>query len=93
MQDLHQVLTAEGFDNNTVKQLLENNVEIAGSCSASAADAHAIALLTEWDEFAEADFKAIHASMKKPACIFDGRNTLKNLSLKENGFRYYGIGF
>ena len=34
----------------------------------------AIAILTEWDTFAEQDFEKIHESMPKPAFLFDGRN-------------------
>jgi len=92
-QDLSEALAAAGFDPPSIKSLLENNVEVAANCQSSAQDAHAIALLTEWDEFADADFSAIHRSMKKPAFIFDGRNTLKQLQLNESGFTYHGIGF
>ena len=91
--DLSQVIMATGMDAESTNTLLRTNVEIAASCEDSAADAHAIALLTEWDEFTEANFRSIHASMKKPAFVFDGRNTLKKLVLEDLGFRYFGIGF
>lgn len=54
--------------------------------------AHAIAVLTEWDEFKQLDFKKIYAAMTKPAFVFDGRNILKLDELKEIGFRVHGIG-
>ena len=38
--------------------------------------AHAVALLTEWDEFIGYDWKAIYTNMYKPAFVFDGRNIL-----------------
>lgn len=38
--------------------------------------AHAIAILTEWDEFRDYDWQKIYDSMQKPAFIFDGRNVL-----------------
>ena len=91
--DLANAIMATGFDKESTATLLQENVEIADSCESSARDAHAVALLTEWDEFAQADFKSIHSSMKKPAFVFDGRNTLKRLSLGDLGFRYFGIGF
>lgn len=74
-------------------KLLAENVEIVSDINAASRDAHAIAVLTEWDEFAKADFQQIHDEMKKPAFIFDGRNLLKNLSLSDHGFDYHGIGF
>lgn len=54
--------------------------------------AHAIAILTEWDEFAQYDWKRIFESMQKPAFIFDGRNILNKAELEKIGFVYQGIG-
>ncbi|WP_417939600.1 UDP-glucose 6-dehydrogenase [Flavobacterium sp. RS13.1] len=55
-------------------------------------DAHAIAILTEWDEFIKYDWQRIYDSMKKPAFIFDGRNILNVKELKSIGFVYNAIG-
>ncbi|MNX25043.1 UDP-glucose 6-dehydrogenase TuaD [compost metagenome] len=54
--------------------------------------AHAIAVLTEWDEFISYDWKKIYDSMHKPAFIFDGRNILNAKQLEKIGFVYRGIG-
>jgi UDPglucose 6-dehydrogenase len=55
-------------------------------------DAHAIAVLTEWDEFATYDWQRIYDSMHKPAFLFDGRNILNAKELESIGFIYNGIG-
>lgn len=55
-------------------------------------DAHAIAVLTEWDEFKEYDWKKIYDTMLKPAFVFDGRNILDGEKLREIGFQYQAIG-
>ena len=55
-------------------------------------NAHAIAVLTEWDEFAGYDWQKIYDSMQKPAFIFDGRNLLNGAKLKAIGFVYQAIG-
>lgn len=55
-------------------------------------DAHAIAVLTEWDEFKEYDWKKIYDTMLKPAFVFDGRNILDAAKLREIGFQYQAIG-
>ena len=55
-------------------------------------DAHAIAILTEWDEFKEYDWQRIYDNMKKPAFLFDGRNILDHDRLEEIGFVVYTIG-
>ena len=75
------------------RQLIENNVEVVSDAETAADSAHAIAVLTEWDEFANADFAKILQRRKKPAFVFDGRNTLKGLNLEDLGFDYQGIGF
>ncbi|HUJ42141.1 MAG TPA: UDP-glucose 6-dehydrogenase [Opitutaceae bacterium] len=54
--------------------------------------AHAIAVLTEWEEFKTLDFARIFAAMPKPAFIFDGRNILDLPKLRALGFQVFGIG-
>lgn len=54
--------------------------------------AHAIAVLTEWDEFQEYDWQRIYDSMLKPAKIFDGRNILDVEKLTKIGFKVQSIG-
>nr|WP_315190234.1 UDP-glucose 6-dehydrogenase [uncultured Flavobacterium sp.] len=56
------------------------------------AGAHAIAVLTEWDEFVGYDWKKIYDGMQKPAFIFDGRNLLNKSELEAIGFVYQAIG-
>lgn len=55
-------------------------------------NAHAVVILTEWDEFKTLDWKKIHDNMMKPAFIFDGRNILKRQEMESLGFNYHGIG-
>jgi UDPglucose 6-dehydrogenase len=54
--------------------------------------AHAIAVMTEWDDFTQLDYEAIYRSMVKPAFIFDGRNILDHEKLYQIGFNMYMIG-
>ena len=58
----------------------------------STKDAHAIAILTEWDEFIHFDWNEIFKKMKKPSFIFDGRKILDSEKLKKIGFEFYEIG-
>ncbi|NRD23525.1 nucleotide sugar dehydrogenase [Winogradskyella litoriviva] len=55
-------------------------------------DAHAVAIMTEWDEFKTYDWKKIYDQMKKPAFIFDGRNILDKDEMTKIGFEYSSIG-
>ena len=55
-------------------------------------DAHAIAILTEWDEFKTYDWEAIYDKMLKPAFVFDGRRLLDKETMEAKGFEYYKIG-
>lgn len=59
---------------------------------AAAADAHAVALLTDWPEFADLDYKQIYDGMVKPPFLFDGRNLLDHRRLHEIGFNVYPLG-
>lgn len=55
-------------------------------------DVHAIAILTEWEEFKTYNWQNIYDQMQKPAFIFDGRNVLNKKELEEIGFVYQAIG-
>ena len=54
--------------------------------------AHAVAILTEWDEFKQYDWAQIKEAMKKPAFVFDGRKILDRKQLEGFGYQYYAIG-
>jgi len=70
----------------------DSRVEICDDPYEAVSQAHAVAVLTEWDEFGNLDFERIYASMLEPAFIFDGRNILDLQQLEEIGFRASGIG-
>ena len=72
----------------------KNKEHIAAATTAYEAcqNAHAIAILTEWDEFISYDWQKIYDSMQKPAFVFDGRNILDADQMKAIGFVYLGIG-
>ena len=53
---------------------------------------HAIAVITEWDEFKSYDWQKIYERMQKPAFVFDGRNILDQKKLESIGFIYQSIG-
>ena len=65
---------------------------VAENAYDAAKDAHAIAVLTEWDEFKRLDYGKIFETMRKPAFLFDGRNIVDLKVAKELGFRAFGIG-
>jgi UDPglucose 6-dehydrogenase len=70
----------------------DGRLKVATSAYEAAAGSHALAVVTEWDEFKALDFAKIYAAMEKPASIFDGRNILDLPKLAALGFRTYGIG-
>lgn len=65
---------------------------VAQDAYAACAGAHAVAIVTEWDEFKTLDYARIFAGMPKPACLFDGRNIVDLAALRRLGFKAYGIG-
>jgi len=57
----------------------------------AATGAHAILLVTEWDEFKQVDWHQVKQVVALPIVI-DGRNCLDPTKLQEVGFEYYGMG-
>ncbi|XP_076445963.1 UDP-glucose 6-dehydrogenase-like isoform X2 [Babylonia areolata] len=71
-----------------VKELLT----ICPDAYTAAANSHALVICTEWDEFANLDYRDIYDKMLKPAFIFDGRLILDHTALQEIGFNVEVIG-
>jgi UDPglucose 6-dehydrogenase len=85
LNDLNYLETRSAEENNSAVLTFD---DAYNACQGS----HAIAILTEWDEFASYDWKKIYDSMHKPAFVFDGRNILNGKELEAIGFIYNGIG-
>ncbi|OXA71446.1 UDP-glucose 6-dehydrogenase [Flavobacterium aquidurense] len=85
LSDLDYLETRTGEENSNALTILDDPYE---ACKG----AHAIAILTEWDEFTTYDWQKIYDSMHKPAFLFDGRNILNTKELESIGFIYRGIG-
>ena len=58
----------------------------------SVTGAHAVCIMTEWEEFKTYDWEAIYSVMQKPAFVFDGRLILDHQKLRDIGFIVYAIG-
>ena len=67
-------------------------LSVAKTAAEACVGAHAVAILTEWDEFKTLDYTKIYAGMMKPAFLFDGRNIVDLAKLHAIGFRVSGIG-
>ena len=85
LSDLNYLNSRTEEDNATLTQVNTCPYE---NCK----DAHAIAVLTEWDEFKTYDWQKIYDNMLKPAFVFDGRNILDEKELTKIGFKYQAIG-
>ena len=83
--DLNYLNTRSEAENSKLVQATESPYE-------ALKDAHAVAIMTEWDEFKTYDWKKIYTEMKKPAFIFDGRNILDKSEMEKIGFEYSSIG-
>lgn len=68
------------------------SVQVVKTAREACKDVHAIAVLTEWDEFRELNWKAIYDDMLKPAFLFDGRRILDKKGKEDIGFQFYAIG-
>ncbi|QXD31292.1 UDP-glucose 6-dehydrogenase [Candidatus Pelagisphaera phototrophica] len=70
----------------------EEKIEVCSDAYEAVEGAHALAILTEWDEFRDLDYRKIYDRMMKPAFIFDGRNIANRKELIDIGFNVYAIG-
>jgi len=97
---LIEALAAEGadvtaYDPKAMEKFTEmplaSKVKLANSPIEAAADAEALIIATEWNEFATVDLSELRKAMRTPL-IFDGRNLLDAEAVASHGFQYRGIG-
>merc|ERR1712228_1090080 len=70
----------------------ENRFVFCNSPLEAVDGAHALVVLTEWDEFKVYPYGEFYAKMMKPACVFDGRGILNHKALEDIGFEVHAIG-
>ncbi len=70
----------------------DSSVTVCTDAYTATKDAHAVLVLTEWDQFKELDFQKIYDQMYQPAFLFDGRNLMDMDLLRKIGFEAYDIG-
>ncbi|MES2982381.1 MAG: UDP-glucose 6-dehydrogenase [Verrucomicrobiota bacterium] len=87
-ETIHRELLEVGISQHT----LDANLEIVADPYTAAENAHALATLTEWDEFRDLDLPRLHKLMLKPAFVFDGRAILPVEALAKHGFEAFIIG-
>lgn len=83
--DLDRLNTRSEQENRELVHVVSDPME---ACN----EAHAIAVLTEWDEFKDLDWSKIYDQMLKPAFLFDGRRLLERKTKEDIGFDFYAIG-
>ncbi|DAZ93700.1 TPA: hypothetical protein N0F65_009251 [Lagenidium giganteum] len=86
--EMNAELVRQGVDLEAAKSRLT----FSADPYAAAADAHAVAVLTAWDDVKKLDFERVYAKMAKPACFFDGRNLLPHAKLRALGAEVHAIG-
>lgn len=87
-----QIILDLNYLNAIASDDLDKMVDVYENPYDACKNAHAIAILTEWDEFKSYDWKRIYDTMQKPAFIFDGRNILDSKKMKEIGFVFSAVG-
>src|SRR5271166_242092 len=66
-------------------------LEYCSSAYEAAREAHALLILTEWQEYRKLDFSRLHELMEVPV-IVDGRNLLDPEVARASGFEYVDMG-
>ena len=76
---------------DTARRLFGDRVALCEKSYDALNGADALAVVTEWNEFREPDFKRIKQLLKTPV-IFDGRNIYSPGHMRALGFTYFSIG-
>jgi UDPglucose 6-dehydrogenase len=75
----------------TARRLFDNRITLCDKSYDALSGADALAIVTEWNEFREPNFKRMRELLKTPV-IFDGRNLYSPEHIRALGFTYFSIG-
>jgi UDPglucose 6-dehydrogenase len=75
----------------TARRIFGDRIALCDRSYDALVGADALAVVTEWNEFREPDFKKIRQLLKAPV-VFDGRNIYAPEHMKALGFSYFSIG-
>ncbi|HEY2038058.1 MAG TPA: UDP-glucose/GDP-mannose dehydrogenase family protein [Edaphobacter sp.] len=70
---------------------VSNSVRYAADAYEAAADADALLILTDWQEFADLDLRRLNQVLRYPI-IIDGRNLYDPAVMNDYGFTYLSVG-
>merc|ERR1712176_1069659 len=79
------------FEDHAMK-VKDEKLLFTRSAEEAADGAHAIIVLTEWDEFKRYNYRNFYEKMLKPAFLFDGRNMLNHGELESIGYEVHTLG-
>tara|TARA_Y100000768_G_scaffold379119_1_gene354423 strand:+ start:5144 stop:6553 length:1410 start_codon:yes stop_codon:yes gene_type:complete len=91
ISDMRYLWTQKGVSSQLINKKLEKIIIYKDPYKAME-KSHAIAIITEWDEFTSYDWKKVFDKVYKPAFLFDGRNILNDKKLNKIGFKFESIG-
>lgn len=74
-----------------IKSLFGDAINYTSSLEGSVQGSSAILLVTEWDEFRGVSFSKLGTLMREKV-LLDGRNIYEPELVREEGFRYFGVG-
>jgi len=73
------------------RKIFGSRIDVCDKSYDALADADALAVVTEWNEFREPDFERMRTLLKAPV-VFDGRNIYSPEHMRALGFTYISIG-
>jgi UDPglucose 6-dehydrogenase len=76
---------------DTARRIFGDRISLADKSYDTLPGADALAIVTEWNEFREPDFKRMLQLLKSPV-VFDGRNIYSPEHMRSLGFTYFSIG-
>src|SRR5262249_17571745 len=76
---------------DTARTIFGDRITLCEKSYDALPEADALAVVTEWNEFREPDFKRMRQLMRTPV-VFDGRNIYSPEHMRALGFTYFSIG-
>ena len=84
LKDENNLLKNESMSNSGSWQFMEKLDNFGG--------AHAVVILTEWEEYSNLDWEKVASQMVNTAWVFDARSIIEPIKVKNAGLKLWRIG-
>ncbi len=91
-EQIEEDLSLKSDNYDGIKFSEKRNLEVANNIYDVFNNSDCVVVMTEWEEFSNIDWNLASKEMRKPGWVFDTRNIVDQLKVKDSGLNLWAVG-